>query len=522
MNTEAPQFLHIASDDLRAQAIFLAQVQHGLRTPITTVIGYCKELLTKETDNDNTNALEQMLLAGQKMLTTVDTFISEQTLSRRRASHSPVMSSLSHDLRNSVHIVQMYADILLDELRDKGGRDYLRDLSRIRHAGEEVLLVVEDLRGKTESGEAPMAKEAVSSLSALEPRATDRASAGTVMVVEDHDDIRELVQRQIERYGYEVLSAANGRQALQVLQFNRVDIILLDLLMPEMNGYEMLAALRADENFSQIPVIVISAFNDLDSIERCIELGADEYLPKTYNPALLKARLAACLEKKRFRDRERKYLKEIEEEKRKSDRLLQSILPLSVAERLKRGEKTIADFFPQVSVLFADLVDFTEFAAATPAGELVASLNQIFTGFDELVDAEGLEKIKTIGDAYMVAGGLPDPRPDHAEAVVRLGIAMLKMIGRMNRGREHRFQLRIGIHSGPVVAGVIGRSKFSYDLWGDTVNVASRMETDGVPGWIQISKATHDLVGDCFSFEERGTVPVHGKGTMTTYLLNDE
>jgi urea ABC transporter urea binding protein len=202
-----------------------------------------------------------------------------------------------------------------------------------------------------------------------------------------------------------------------------------------------------------------------------------------------------------------------------SDQLLLNILPEPIAQRLKLGETTIADSFAEVTVLFADLVKFTELAAQIPPPELVDSLNKIFSVFDQLSEKHGLEKIKTIGDAYMVVGGLPSPRPDQAEAIAEMALDMQQQITHIKRDNGEPFHLRIGIHTGPVVAGVIGTKKFSYDLWGDTVNVASRMESQGAAGGIQVTAATYERLKEKYVFERRGTTLVKGKGEMITYWL---
>ncbi|MEG4346390.1 adenylate/guanylate cyclase domain-containing protein [Microcoleus sp. A003_D6] len=209
----------------------------------------------------------------------------------------------------------------------------------------------------------------------------------------------------------------------------------------------------------------------------------------------------------------------LREEQEKSEKLLLNILPQAIAERLKKNETTIAEYFPEVTVLFADIVGFTHLATVMPPIDLVELLNQIFSTFDTICDRHGLEKIKTIGDAYMVVGGLPEPRADHAEAIAQMALDMQTEIARFNAKNNQSFSIRIGIHSGPVVAGVIGIKKFIYDLWGDTVNIASRMESHGLPWRIQVSETTYKLVEHKYLFQERGTIEVKGKGGMKTYLL---
>jgi adenylate cyclase len=211
----------------------------------------------------------------------------------------------------------------------------------------------------------------------------------------------------------------------------------------------------------------------------------------------------------------------LEVERERSERLLRNVLPETIAERLKGAEERIAERFDDVTVMFADLVGFTGFAEGMDPDELVALLDEIFSAFDDLADAAGLEKIKTIGDAYMVAGGLPERRPDHAAAVAEMALGMRTELGAIvaRRGLLDAFSLRIGIDSGPVVAGVIGRRKFIYDLWGDTVNTASRMESHGVSGEIQVTSRTRDRLEHTFELRLRGTVDVKGKGPMETHFL---
>jgi class 3 adenylate cyclase len=203
----------------------------------------------------------------------------------------------------------------------------------------------------------------------------------------------------------------------------------------------------------------------------------------------------------------------------RSEELLLNVLPAAIADRLKGGERVIADQYPAASVLFADLVEFTPMSERVAAPQVVNLLNDLFSAFDGIAETQGLEKIKTIGDAYMAVAGVPEPRPDHAGAAVEMGLAMVATAHGFNDPEGRPLELRVGIASGPVVAGVIGRRKFIYDLWGDTVNTASRMESSGMPGCLQITLATRDLLDGRYRFEERTGVEVKGKGIMTTYVM---
>ncbi len=212
-------------------------------------------------------------------------------------------------------------------------------------------------------------------------------------------------------------------------------------------------------------------------------------------------------------------MRELGEERARSERLLLNILPASIAERLKASDAAIADHSDEVTVLFADIVGFTPLSARKTPQALVELLNRIFTEFDLLAETHGLEKIKTIGDAYMAVAGIPERRADHAQAAARMAQGMLEAIARVAVDTGEALSIRVGLHSGPVVAGVIGRKKFIYDLWGDTVNTASRMESHGVPGAVQCSEATAALLGGEFALSARGPVEVEGKGEMHTFLL---
>ncbi|HRI12051.1 MAG TPA: adenylate/guanylate cyclase domain-containing protein [Verrucomicrobiota bacterium] len=348
------------------------------------------------------------------------------------------------------------------------------------------------------------------------PYATE---GGRLLVADDDPANRDILTRCLERNGYTVSVVGNGLEALQRLRSETFDLALLDILMPGLDGYQVLLKLKSDSVLCDIPVIIISGFDLGGGIARCIEAGADDYLTKPFNPVLLRARIAACLDKKRLLDQERALAIQVQEEQARSEKLLLSILPAPVADRLKQGESSIVDALDEATVLFADLAGFTQLAATLSASETVRLLDDMFSGFDRLADLHGIEKIKTIGDAWMAASGVPRPRPDHVEAAAQLALEMLEFIEGVASRTKHSIRLRIGLHTGPVVAGVIGRHRFSYDLWGDTVNTASRMESHGIPGKIQVTTAVADRLQGRYSFEPRGPIPIKGLGSLPTLFL---
>jgi class 3 adenylate cyclase len=212
-------------------------------------------------------------------------------------------------------------------------------------------------------------------------------------------------------------------------------------------------------------------------------------------------------------------VRELEQASLENERLLLNILPGPIADRIRSGERLIADRFDDVSLLFADIVEFTRLSSGMAADELVRVLNEVFTVFDQLVDDAGLEKVKTIGDAYMVVGGMSQRRPDHLERLARMALALGRSLETIEACRRLGIRFRVGIHCGPVVAGVIGTKKFIYDVWGDTVNVASRMESTGIPGRIQVSPAVEARLRNGFTFDARGPTDVKGVGSMSTFFL---
>lgn len=326
-----------------------------------------------------------------------------------------------------------------------------------------------------------------------------------ILVVDDTLANLQALSGTLRDTGYQVSVATSGTQALEAVRRLVPDLILLDVMMPEMDGFETCRRLKEAERSRAIPVIFLTARTETADIVKGFELGAVDYVPKPFNAPELLARVNTHLTMDRLH--------------RENERLLLSILPASIAQRLKSGEAGIANHFPEVSVLFADIVDFTVLSRGMSPGDLVSLLNELFTEFDELARRHGAEKIKTIGDCYMAVCGVPENRPDHATALANLALEMLACLKRFNERHHSALDMRIGLNTGPVVAGVIGSSKFIYDLWGDTVNTASRMESTGVPGRVQVTAATQRALATQFNLEERGEIDIKGKGRLRTWLI---
>lgn len=340
-----------------------------------------------------------------------------------------------------------------------------------------------------------------------------------ILVVDDTLDNVNLLSKMLTDSGYKVRKALNGQMALMGVQASPPDLILLDINMPDINGYEVCEKLKAEEKTRGIPVIFLSALDDVLDKVKAFKVGAVDYITKPFQFEEVLARVENHLKICRLQQELEEQNALLRLEREKSERLLLNILPKAIAAQLKESSTAIAEHFDEASILFADIVGFTPLSAQLSASELVSLLNQIFSEFDKLATLHGLEKIKTIGDSYMVVGGVPIPQRDHAQAIAQMALDMQQAIAQFQTQTGEPFQIRCGIATGPVVAGVIGTTKFIYDLWGDAVNIASRMESQGLPGQIQVTAETYHQLKSNYILTERGTVSIRGKGEMLTYWL---
>jgi class 3 adenylate cyclase len=342
--------------------------------------------------------------------------------------------------------------------------------------------------------------------------AAAKPSLGFVLVVDDEEQNRTLLRDPLEARGYEIAEAENGMVALEKIAARLPDVILLDVMMPQMDGFEVCRRLKTDSKTAHIPILMVTALSERKERLMGIAVGANDFLNKPVDIQDVTLRVGNAVYTKHLHD-------QLQVEREKSEQLLLNILPQPIAERMKRGETSIADSYPDVTVLVADLVGFTSLSAHIGPEQIVQLLNEIFSAFDLLTEKHGLEKIKTIGDAYMVAGGISFPRPDHAEASARLALDMQEEIKRLNHEYDTSVRLRIGICTGPVVAGVIGRRRFAYDLWGETVNLACRLKATGEAGKIQIAESTCERLKDNYQFEPKHRLDFRGHDTLSAYWL---
>ncbi|HTX65217.1 MAG TPA: adenylate/guanylate cyclase domain-containing protein [Opitutaceae bacterium] len=527
--TLSPFLQALQSNDLET----LSQLRHALRTPLNQIIGY-SEMLLESLEGLETERLmrdiKKIHTAGGQLLALFNDALAPWKIETGKLD----LLGMKRDMLGPLNAIVGYSEICQEEANELGKAEVVSDLKRINQAGynlhrlfesDEFAVKIDVGGGPSEPGvaahaaAAPVAPVARPSASMEYLGPSGAQYTGRLLVVDDDAVNREMMARRLQRAGYTVTMAENGRIALDLLKKQDFDLVLLDIIMPELDGFHTLEFIKADPKLRYLPVIMLTALDEVDSTVRCIEAGAEDYVPKPFNPVILHARINASLEKKRLRDQEQAYLSELQAERAKSDRLLLNVLPKAIADRLKQGERTIVDSFREATVVFADIVGFTSFSANMAPSRTVQLLNDLFSAFDKLAETYELEKIKTIGDSYMVVGGVPTVIPEHAERCALMALDMIEVLHHFNRRNSTNLDVRIGINSGPVVAGIIGTRKFAYDLWGDTVNVASRMETHSQPGVIQCSSNTRGLLTEKFEFEERGTIEVKNRGPMATYRL---
>jgi adenylate cyclase len=485
----------------------LSEARHNLRTPINHILGYSEMLMEDAEDQGKQQLLDdfrQIVEDGKQALAIINGALTPATNEvgelELRAMHDALLAPVNRILER----VRRFEPDLASA-----------DLVKIRMAAERLLAMSGEIL--VPSSHQPEILVVPIALEIKPPQAhtSDKQKSGPqshILVVDDNENNRDVLGRRLEREGYRVSSAENGRCALEMVRAASYDLVLLDIMMPEIDGYQVLSQMKADPALCDIPVIMISALDQINSVVRCIETGAEDYLNKPFDPVLLRARIGACLEKKRLRDEQKRKhaelevaIGEAETQRRESESLLRNILPAQIADELRGRGQVEPRYFEDVTILFSDFVGFTHATENLAAEDLVNLLHRYFTAFDKIVGRYGLEKLKTIGDSYMLVGGLPERKPSHPVDAVMAAFEMVKAVEELS-SEEAPWKVRIGIHTGPVIAGVVGIKKFAFDIWGESVNFSSRMESSGSPNRINMSARTYSRVKDFFECEARGQV----------------
>jgi len=492
----------------------LAPLRHELRTPLNAIIGY-SEVLIEEIEDGGLDfppavlhTLQRCVSVGHELLGGIQQILGYhqsipdgQVLSMQLQDHClPALDELDASVITLRHYAPQFSE----------------DLGSIQLAEHRMRMLLMHVQF-----DAPVAGHA---LVVVEPESgsqnRDRLRAnslrGRILVVDDQVDNRLVLKRRLELLGHTVILADSGETALQTIETSPVDLVLLDIFMPRMDGFTVLGRIRSREDLSHLSVVVLSALDDESSVVKALELGADDYLTKPFNPIILRARVNACLEKKRLRDLESRAREEIEAQRARVEELIHVIMPRQIVAELKRDHTVQPRRHENVAVLFCDIVDFTRHCDQTEPEEVVRELQTLVESFEQIALNTQLQKIKTIGDSFMAAAGLLSPVDNPVLACVEAGLEMVQAVRHIGTA----WRVRVGIHIGPVVAGVVGRYQYLYDLWGDTVNIAARTESSGRNDAVTVSAVAWQHLDGLVDGESLGAVNLKGKGEMELFVVH--
>jgi DNA-binding response OmpR family regulator len=340
----------------------------------------------------------------------------------------------------------------------------------------------------------------------------------SILIVDDIESNLFVLTQLLKKENFETIRQANnGVEALEILDKQKIDLVLLDIMMPKLNGYEVLEKIKDKVLHGEVMVIMISAASELESVVRCIKLGAQDFLQKPFDPHLLRARINSCVERRWYIEEERSYLNEIEIRQKRYEELLHVILPSSIVKELLSTNAVTPKKFNNVAIVFADVVEFTSFCDTHTTNEIVKNLQEFAEQSEILAAANNLQKIKTSGDAFMAAANMFDQVEDPVLNCIHFSKALIE------KGRLLSFpwEIRIGIAYGGVIGGVVGRRQYLFDVWGDTVNTAARMQQISKPGKIFLNKKAWLTISHCCEGISQGFVQIKGKGKMEVILFED-
>ena len=516
------------ADGGRTSQALWAHLRHELRTPLNAIIGYSEMLLGDAADTglaDYAADLNQILSAGHQLLSIINDLLDPNQVASGDVVFNleSLVANLHYKVRIPLNSIIGFSEILIENGTEQGRLDLIADLKRIHSAAELFLSRVNEIvdfskldaglkaSGPEVTDRSSLIHRALTSLreSAPSSAAVTGGESGSILVVDDNAINRDLLSRYLERLGHAVRVAPNGRQALEMIATGAFDLVLLDIMMPELNGYQVLQHLKQSETWRDLPVIMISALDEMDSAVRCIELGAEDYLRKPFNPVLLRARVQACLEKKRLRDlkvEQQRQLTELNTALELRNRFIRQTFGSYLSDEivdtiLEEGGLKIAGEKRRATILLADLRGFTSLSERLAAEEVVAMINIYLETMTEIIQKYQGTIDEFIGDGILVIFGAPVLRPDDPQravaCAVEMQLAMTSINDRNRRAGYPEVALGVGINTGEVVIGNIGSKKrIKYAVVGRAVNLTARIESYTVGGQIFISDSTLSACGD--------------------------
>jgi len=514
-------------DPERVRRATLAHMRHELRTPINGIVGYSEMLLEDVDDETFTSDLERIRSGGKKLLTLIDQVLGAGAAQDPERDLKSYAEQIRVDLRTPVTSVVGYAEMLLETAQEEGRQELVADLERIHTSAHRLLELSGDIVGlATAKSGAPMVDSSPATeltrtvLSKIQPgkNGGKEEAEGRLLVVDDNANNRDLLSRQLARQGYIVLTASDGQEALDLLESKAVDLILLDVIMPGMDGVETLRRLKSSERLQEIPVLMLSSLDEVDGALRCIEMGAEDYLSKPVRPAILEARIAANLELFRMRERERIYRERVEADEAFIEELLSSAFPDGVVERVRAGNGDLADVVPEATVLACRIRGLSAPSSTGDLRERLRGLKEVCVAVETLARNHGVETCIWRADGFLAVAGAPVALEDHLDRAAELGRAFQTEGAGLTGPDGTPLRLSLGLHTGPVVAAALGGERLRYEVWGDGVKTAEAVADSAPDGALVASPTVYGRLKERFSFEAQQVRDIAGV-QMRTYLL---
>lgn len=510
-----------APDPERVRRASLAFVRHELRTPINGIIGYSEMMLDDAQDEGDEVAaadLERIVRCGRDILGQVERILDAERVQAEDRDLESYAEQIRADLRDPLNAVMGYTELLIDVSNEAGKTSRVADLERVLVAARKLLEVSNDIANLAMhapsevqlSKGAILAESVLSKVRVVKEHHAEPDRKGKLLVADDSTTTRDLIAKQLARKGYFVTTAASGLEALERMAEEQFDLVLLDVLMPELDGIGTLIRMKNDARLREVPVIMISALDEIDSIVRCLELGAADFVSKPFHPTLLDARINATLTA--HAAHKRNVFGSSAGVSPAVARIVAGTFPPYIVDRLNKGETRLLDGATDAAVWFVDIDQAV--ASADPPQR--AALTESLIELAQHTAAQEGSMVLLRGLGLAMCAGFPEPQLDALECIARTAIAFSR------EAEAAGLKLRSGIHTGSVYSAVVGKENLSYFVWGEAVDLARRLAINAERGQVQMSAASYAILKDRFMIASRGVIDIAGRGQMRAYVLESE